>query len=134
MRIHEYIWLMQNIHHIPPEENIDQVIDGVAACFLLLSEPSRLKIMRSICHGEKSVTSIVEETCITQTNVSRHLGLMHRSGMVQRRREGNQIFYRIVDLEMLNICQAVCERVMTKMGMQPLDQEQIPKFFLVKDE
>lgn len=46
---------------------------------------------------ERTVNRIIAETGITQTNVSRHLALTHRHGVLERRREGNQIHYRIAD-------------------------------------
>ena len=56
------------------------------AYFAVLSEPTRLKIMHAVCNGEKTVSQIVAETGATQTNISRHLGLMHRHGVLARRR------------------------------------------------
>ena len=43
--------------------------------------------MHALCLGERTVTQIVGRTGASQTNVSRHLGLMHRHGMVARRKE-----------------------------------------------
>lgn len=90
---------------------LDAVFDTVAAYFSVLSEPTRLKIMHAVCHGEKSVTEIVAATGATQTNVSRHLGLMRRHGVLTRRREGNQIYYRMADETMVELCRSVCNRI-----------------------
>lgn len=111
------------------DETRDEVFDAAAACFLLLSEPTRLKIMRSICNGEKSVTAIAEQTGTTQPNISRHLGLMHRAGMVKRRRDGNQIFYCTADAEMPEVCQIVCERVIATMARHPPLRLELSHFF-----
>ncbi len=90
---------------------LDQAFDLVAAYFSVMSEPMRLKILHAICEKEKTVSEIVEELNATQTNVSRHLSLMHRGGVVARRKEGNQAFYRIADTVMLEICRTVCTRI-----------------------
>lgn len=90
---------------------LDPVFDAVAAYFSVLSEPTRLKIMHAVCNGEKSVSQIVTETGSTQTNVSRHLGLMHRHGVLSRRREGTQVIYRVADPTMVEICRTVCNRI-----------------------
>ncbi len=58
------------------------MFDSVARYFSLLAEPTRLKILHTICHDERSVSSIVAATGATQTNVSRHLSLMHQAGVV----------------------------------------------------
>ena len=90
---------------------LDPVFDAVAAYFSVLSEPTRLKIMHAVCNGESSVSDIVAETGATQTNVSRHLGLMHRHGVLTRRREGTQVFYRVADPTMIDLCRSVCNRI-----------------------
>ena len=59
-----------------------QAIDAVASYFGVLSEPTRIRIMHAICEEEKTVSKIVEELGASQTNVSRHLGIMHRSGVL----------------------------------------------------
>ena len=92
-------------------EELDHAFDAVASVFGMLSEPMRLRIMHVICEQEKTVSQIVEETGATQTNVSRHLNLMHRGGVLARRKEGNQVFYRAADAEMVDICRRVCSRI-----------------------
>ena len=90
---------------------MNEVFDSVARYFALLSEPTRLRIMHSICQQEKSVNQIVEEIGATQTNVSRHLGLMHRAGVLGRRKEGNLVLYRVTDAACTELCRTVCVRV-----------------------
>jgi DNA-binding transcriptional ArsR family regulator len=90
---------------------LDPVFDAVAAYFSILSEPTRLKIMHAVCSGERPVSEIVAETGATQTNISRHLGLMHRHGVLARRREGTQILYRVADPTMVDLCRSVCNRI-----------------------
>lgn len=94
-------------------EELDAVFDSVAAYFSVLSEPTRLKIMHAVCDAERSVTQIVAATGATQTNVSRHLNLMYRSGVLARRRDGNQILYRVADATMVELCRTVCNRIAT---------------------
>ena len=94
-------------------DELDTVFIAVAAYFSVLSEPTRLKIMHAVCEAEQSVSQIVTATGATQTNVSRHLGLMYRHGVLARRREGNQIYYRVADETMLEICRSVCNRIAT---------------------
>lgn len=92
-------------------DELDPVFSTVAAYFGVLAEPTRLKIMHALCNGEKTVTQIVEETGATQTNVSRHLGLMHRHGVVARRKNGTQVIYSVADQTMVELCRSVCTRI-----------------------
>ncbi len=92
-------------------DQFSDAFDAVASYFSALSEPMRLRIMHSICESEKTVSQIVAEIGATQTNVSRHLGIMHRSGVLARRKEGNQVYYRAADAAMVELCRGVCKRI-----------------------
>ena len=105
-------------------DELDPVFDAVAAYFSVLSEPTRLRIMHAICEIEKPVSQIVEELAATQTNVSRHLSLMYRAGVLTRRKEGNQVYYRVADASMVEICRTVCNQIAGRMDeKKPLRRE-----------
>lgn len=105
-------------------EELDAVFDAVAAYFSVMSEPTRLKIMHAICQEEKPVNVIVETVGASQTNISRHLGLMHRAGVVTRRKDGNQVFYRIADPALVEICRSVCTQIASRIDdHQPLRKD-----------
>ena len=108
----------------PVNDDLDRVFAVVARYFSVLSEPTRLRIMHTICQEERSVTAIVEATGFTQTNVSRHLALMHSVGVVGRRREGNAVYYQITDPEFVEICRTVCVRIAGQIDNQkPLKKD-----------
>lgn len=96
-------------------DTLKHAFDVVASYFNVLSEPTRLRIMHAICEEEKSVTQIVAELGATQTNISRHLNLMHRSAVLTRRKDGNQVYYRAADPAMVDICRSVCSRIAAQM-------------------
>jgi len=92
-------------------DELHAVFDAVARYFSLLAEPTRLRILHAICQSEQSVSAIVAATGATQTNVSRHLALLLRAGVVGRRREGSTVYYAIADPEFVTICRSVCVRI-----------------------
>ncbi len=98
-----------------PAAEGDDVFDVVAAYFAVMAEPMRLKIMRAVCERERSVGEIVAAVGATQTNVSRHLALMLRGGVVARRKDGNHVYYRIADPTMMELCRDVCMRIVARM-------------------
>lgn len=105
-------------------DELDPVFDAVASYFSVLSEPTRLRIMHALCETEKSVSQIVEEIGSTQTNASRHLSLMYRSGVLARRKEGSQVYYRVADASMVEICRTVCNQIAGSMDeKKPLRRE-----------
>ncbi|MEO8752630.1 MAG: metalloregulator ArsR/SmtB family transcription factor [Casimicrobiaceae bacterium] len=104
-------------------EELDVVFAVVARYFGLLAEPTRLKILHTICHDEQSVSAIVAATGATQTNVSRHLALMHQAGVVSRRRFGTSVYYRVADPEFVEICRSVCVQIAGRIdGQKPLQR------------
>jgi DNA-binding transcriptional ArsR family regulator len=106
-----------------PDE-LDEVFDSVARYFSLLAEPTRLKILHAICSAERSVSAIVAATGATQSNVSRHLALMHQAGAVSRRRDGGTVLYKVVDPELTEICRTVCVRIASRIEAgEPLKRE-----------
>mgnify|MGYP003693639505 FL=1 len=84
---------------------------AVAKYFGLLSEPTRLKILHTICNDEHSVSEIVAATGATQTNVSRHLALLRDAGVVSRRKERNAVFYKVTDRVFADVCRTVCVHI-----------------------
>lgn len=94
-----------------PERHEDRVFDSVAELFGLLSTPIRLKIISAVCNGEKNVSELLEGIETTQPNMSQHLATLWRSGVLARRREGTQIYYRLQSERVATLCRAVCTQV-----------------------
>lgn len=93
------------------DASVSAIFERAAAYFSLLSEPSRLRIIQVICYREASVQEVVQQTGLPQPNVSRHLALLHRSGVLSRRRSGTSVFYRVSDATITEICRVVCVRM-----------------------
>jgi DNA-binding transcriptional ArsR family regulator len=111
----------------PPAQDGDElnrVFQSVARYFSVLSEPTRLKILHTICDEEHSVSAIVKASGATQTNVSRHLAMMLQVGVVSRRRQGTSVFYKVIDPEFAAMCRAVCVRIASRIEAgEPLRRE-----------
>ncbi len=86
----------------------DQALELIATRFKVLAEPMRLRILNALRDGEKSVTELVNEMEAGQANVSKHLGLLHRHRMVERRKDGLNVYYRIADPSIMELCELVC--------------------------
>ncbi|MFC2130923.1 ArsR/SmtB family transcription factor [Bacteroidota bacterium] len=81
----------------------------LASLFKILSEPSRLKILRSIFAGELCVSEIIKATGLLQANVSKQLKILLQSGIIKCKPVGLQRFYRVVDQDILLICKQICK-------------------------
>ena len=85
------------------------LIPQVAARFKALSDEGRLSLLSALQRGEKSVGELAEATGRSQPNVSQHLASLTHAGLVEARRDGTRVFYRIADPTVLRICEAVCD-------------------------
>lgn len=86
----------------------DQALKLVAERFKVLSEPTRLKLLMALETGEKSVGELVTVTRTGQANVSRQLQQLADAGILGRRREGLNVYYRIIDPGVFELCDVVC--------------------------
>jgi DNA-binding transcriptional ArsR family regulator len=86
----------------------NEMMDLIAGRFKLLAEPTRLYILNALRDGERTVTALVEATGAGQANVSKHLNLLHRNGMVDRRKDGLHVYYSIADPGVFELCELMC--------------------------
>ena len=86
----------------------DEIVELIAERFRLLAEPTRIKLLDRLRCGEASVLELTEAIGTTQQNVSKHLSVLQRAGIVGRRKEGNFSYYRITDATVFALCEAVC--------------------------
>ena len=93
------------------DDEMQQVFEKAAELFAVLSTPIRLRIISELCQGEKNVGQLHERIGVTQPNMSQHLNLLYRAGLLGKRRQGAQVFYRIADETAVMVCRAVCTQV-----------------------
>jgi len=103
----------------------DEFLDLMAEKFRMLADPSRLAILRALMAGEKSVGQVVEESGRGQANVSKHLKLLAEAGLVSRRRDGMQVFYRITDPLVERLCKLVCETILEDFEREHKDRGEL---------
>jgi ArsR family transcriptional regulator len=99
----------------PPTPSEDTVFESVAELFSLLSTPVRLKIISALCNGEKNVSELLDEIETTQPNMSQHLSTLYRAGVLGKRRDSTQIYYRLQSERVATLCRAVCTQVAIEM-------------------
>lgn len=99
-----------------PIADSDEVFELAAELFRVMSAPMRLRIISSLCHGEKNVGELLRDIHTTQPNMSQHLHTLYRAGVLDRRRDGVQIYYRIVNNRVVSLCRAVCTQIAIEGG------------------
>lgn len=92
----------------PAQPNADLVFEKAAELFGLMSSPIRLRIVSELCRGELNVGQLLDRVETTQPNLSQHLAMLYRAGVLGRRRDGTQVYYRIGNASAAAICRSVC--------------------------
>ena len=101
-----------------PKHMSSNTLGMVAERFKILGDPLRLQILQVLQEEEQSVGQIVEATGASQANVSRHLQILLRARIVDRRKEGLHVFYRISDNTVLDLCSVVCESLAARLSRE----------------
>ncbi|MCG9479998.1 MAG: metalloregulator ArsR/SmtB family transcription factor [Actinomycetia bacterium] len=66
-----------------------------------ISNPRRQAIIDAIRDKTLTVTEIVKKTGLPQSNISQHLSLLKSKGIVNRQRDGNNIYYSIANQKII---------------------------------
>lgn len=95
----------------------------VAAYFQALAEPTRLQIMNLLRSSEHNVGEIAAFCDCSSANVSRHLALLTRQGLVAREARGNTVYHKIADESVYTLCDLVCNRIASRMTKSLTEQK-----------
>ena len=74
-----------------------------------LASAARLRIIALLRYGEMPVGEIVEALQGRKANVSQHLAVMRQRGIVQARREGMNVYYRLTSPKVIEACELMRE-------------------------
>jgi len=84
------------------------LVEQIAERFRVLAEPTRIRLLDALRDGEATVGELQQATGASQQNVSKHLGVLLRSGLIGRRKDGNFSRYSIADRGVFSLCDQVC--------------------------
>ena len=111
--------------HVKAVQESEQVFASAAELFKLMATPIRLKIISALCGQEKNVSQLLHEIDTTQPNMSQHLAALYRAGVVAKRRDATQIYYRIGSDRAASLCRAVCMQIALEIdGDGPIPSEE----------
>ncbi len=89
----------------------DDLLARIADVLKAMADPTRLKVLHALQGGERCVTDILHSVGGSQANVSKHLAVLRRAGLVTCRRDGLNVIYRIADPGVFTICRNVCDSI-----------------------
>src|SRR5712691_4908285 len=72
-----------------------------------LASPSRLELLELLAQGERTVDSLAAEIGLSLANASQHLQALRRASLVETRRDGVYIYYRLADPAVYDVSRAI---------------------------
>lgn len=108
----------------------DRALEYVAKYFKALAEPMRLKVLNALQDGEKNVSQLTEISGGTQANISKHLSLLTQYDLVKRESRGTNVYYKIADPSVYDLCELVCGQIGNRMAIE----NDIKKLFITTNQ
>ncbi len=100
-----------------------EALKQVAAYFQALSEPTRLHILSLLRDGERNVGELAQLCDYTSANISRHLAILSKHGLVARENRGTSVYYRIADESVYALCDLVCGSIARQFEQTAREQQ-----------
>lgn len=82
----------------------------------VLTDPKRLRLLDVLRHGDRTVGELAGECALSVPNTSQHLAVLRHAGLVQTRRAGTSIHYRLSEPDLMRACDAVDRIVRRRLG------------------
>lgn len=80
-----------------PRSRQEPIYAVKAEFFRVLGHPARVRILELLGEGERSVGELQAELDLDSSGTSQHLGVLRRQGVLESRKEGTSVFYRVRD-------------------------------------
>ncbi len=93
--------------HMPKQEEFSAIADT----FKLLGDSSRVRLFWLLCHCEECVLNLSAMLEISSPAVSHHLKLLKASGLIVKRREGKEVYYKAAETEQAEALHHMIEKV-----------------------
>lgn len=85
------------------------LFESFAAVAKALGHAHRLQLLEHVGQGEQSVETLATTTGLSVANASQHLMQLRRAGLVESRREGKRVLYRLTDNSVVTLLSSLCE-------------------------
>ena len=85
-----------------------------------LASPHRLELLELLAQGERTVDSLAGEIGASIANVSQHLQALRQAALVEGRKQGQFVYYRLADPAISDLCRAV--RTVSEHRLAELDR------------
>lgn len=80
-----------------------------AGVFAALANPTRHEIVHLLCERDRTPSELAAALEISGPNLSQHLAVLQREGLVQRRRENGRVWFQVIDPRLAQACALIDE-------------------------
>lgn len=95
----------------PKDRLARESLERLAEIFAAFADATRLGILQELRQGRKSVGELVGCLGSSQANISKHLKQLHQAGLLVREKEGLQVFYRVAEESVFDMCKFACKKL-----------------------
>jgi DNA-binding transcriptional ArsR family regulator len=85
------------------------VLERASRVIRVVGHPLRLRLLELLEGGERNVTDLMVSSGVSQARVSQQLRILRTEGIVDDRREGGRVFYRIIEPKVTRILDCIRE-------------------------
>lgn len=85
-----------------------------------LASPHRLELLELLAQGERTVDSLANEIGLSLANASQHLQALRQASLVESRKQGLYVYYRLADPAVCDVCTAI--RTLAERRLADLDR------------
>ena len=102
----------QNMHQVLTQIPDAESFQALAEMFKQLSDGTRLRLYWLLCHCEECVTNLSAMMGMSSPAVSHHLRQLKTAGLITSRREGKEVYYKVVESPAARILHSAMEDMM----------------------
>lgn len=99
----------------PPSHGVPVFSNGLLELLTrrmgLLADPRRVRLLLELERGEACVQQLADELGVAHKVVSQNLNMLHREGLVSRRRQGSLMVYQLTDYSICHLIRKAVEGV-----------------------
>ena len=98
-------------HPIPPA-----LAELIAERLRALADPTRILLLDRLCESAATVSELTQGVSSSQQNVSKHLAILYRAGLLERSKDGASVRYALSDTGAMALCEQACGGVRNRLS------------------
>jgi rhodanese-related sulfurtransferase/predicted transcriptional regulator len=98
----------------------DRLYEQFARIGKAVASPRRLELLEILAQGERTVEALASETALSVANASHHLQALREARLVEARKEGLYVYYRLADPDVFELSRMI--RVLAERRLAEVDR------------